>query len=76
MQIYRSQKEVGKLCRELRERNDMTQRELANAIGAKNIQDISNAENPGKASRFAMQQRILKHFNNTLSPAFIVEDDD
>ena len=53
----------------------MTQRALADAIGAKNIQDISNAENPGKASRFAMQQRILKYFNKTLSPALIVEDD-
>lgn len=73
MEIIRSPADLAALCRQLRERAGKTQAEVAEAIGAKNVQEVSNAENPRQSSRFAVRQRILAHFGYRASEVFIVE---
>lgn len=72
MKVYHSPTELAMLCRSLRKRAKLTQQELADAIGEKTAQAISNAERARGTNRLAVQRRILEHFGKSVEVTFRV----
>lgn len=72
MTILSSPAELARLCRSLREAAGLTQRELADAIGEKSVQQISNAESEAQPSRLSTRRRILQHFGQEVTEAYLV----
>ena len=66
--------ELARLCRELREQEGMTQKELAEAVGVGSVQAISNAESELQPSRFGVRQQILNYFGKSVREVYLVED--
>ena len=71
---YDSPIELAHLCRELRVKGKLTQEQLADAIGEKTKQAVSNAETATDSSRLKIQRRILEHFGKELDVVYRVEN--
>ena len=73
--VYDSPVKLAHLCRELRERGNLTQQQLADIIGEKTKQAVSNAETATDSSRLAIQRRILEHFGKHVDVVYEVTGD-
>lgn len=74
MLILDDWKALARYCRKLREDAGLSQQDLADAIGEKNPQQISNAESELQPSRQSIRKRILEHFGYEVNDAFTVTE--
>jgi len=74
MQTIDNPKEIGELCKILREKEGMTLQQVADAVGEKSRQSISNAENATNTNRLGLQKRILQHFGKELKEVYQITD--
>lgn len=70
MKTIRNPEEIGVLCKELREQKGMTLQDVADAIGEKSRQSISNAERSKNTNRLGLQRRILNYFSIEIQEVF------